>query len=176
MISRCITENSGFGIVAKIKNEFATVGCFVRISDFITTKQKKDFDIVVHGLSRFKMHGWEMHPDGYFVAEVEDYIDLNNEPDYLLLENLKEKFETLIDKVNFKVEDAFWQKFEGSSKKSFKIAEKSGLTLIQQQELLSLRDENKRVAYLLEHFEKLNKQITENAAMRSIIVNDGYIN
>ena len=60
--------------------------------------------------------------------------------------------------------------------KSFKIAEKSGLSIIQQQELLTIPSENKRLSYLLEHFEKLEEKLEENKATREIILGDGYLN
>ena len=63
-----------------------------------------------------------------------------------------------------------------SSLKSFKIAEKSGLTLIQQQELLTIKEENKRLHYLIDHFDKLTEKLEKNMTVRQIILGNGYLN
>jgi len=65
---------------------------------------------------------------------------------------------------------------EKTNLKSFKIAEKSGLSILQQQELLNFRSENKRLSYLLDHFEKLEQKLELNKQTREIILGDGYLN
>jgi hypothetical protein len=78
--------------------------------------------------------------------------------------------------VNFNVNQGFWDNLEKAKFKSFKIAEKAGLSILQQQELLNFRSENKRLSYLLDHFEKLEAKLEENKMMREIILGDGYLN
>jgi len=78
--------------------------------------------------------------------------------------------------VNFNVNQGFWDNLEKTNLKSFKIAEKSGLSILQQQELLTIQSENKRLSYLLDHFEKLEAKLEENKMMREIILGDGYLN
>ncbi len=56
----------------------------------------------------------------------------------------------------------FGKHWKRLSLKSFKIAEKSGLSILQQQELLTIASENKRLSYLLEHFDKLEEKLEEN--------------
>ena len=96
--------------------------------------------------------------------------------DMILLEEMEIKFEKVINKINFKLEDSFWKNYNSSKLKSFKIAEKSGLSLEQQQTLLNLRNESERINFLIDHFEKLDSMLTENAALKQIIIGDGYIN
>jgi hypothetical protein len=78
--------------------------------------------------------------------------------------------------VNFNVGQGFWEALEKTRMKSFKIAEKSGLSIVQQQELLTIPSENKRLSYLLEHFEKLEEKLEKNKATREIILGDGFLN
>jgi hypothetical protein len=41
---------------------------------------------------------------------------------------------------------------------------------------LTIRDENNRIDFLLKHFKKLGKQLSENATLKALIMNDGYLN
>ena len=110
------------------------------------------------------------------MATIKDYKDSPGETDIILIEEMEIKFENLIDKINYKLEDKFWKNYKSSKLKSFKVAEKSGLTLEQQQVLLSLRHESARITFLIEHFEKLDAMLNENSALKQIIIGDGYIN
>ena len=177
MIRRCLSNGEGFGIVAQIGKTFSKVGSFVRIADVLTEYENGESDIIVQALNRFVLLEYHIHPDGYYEALIDNFPDLG---DVIVsqnsLEGLKEKFEIIIDKVNFKLEDSFWRNYSNSRNKSYKIAEKSGLTLEQQQSLLSIRDENKRISFLANHLDNLEKQIEKGIALKDIILGDGYIN
>jgi len=80
-----------------------------------------------------------------------------------------------MDKVNFKLDNSFWDNYLHFPSKSFKIAEKSGLSLVQQQRLLSLQDENERIGFLLVHLNSIEKKIEQSATVKEIILGDGYI-
>ena len=173
MIRRCLSNGEGFGIVAQIGKTFSKVGSFVRIVDVLTEYENGESDIIVQAINRFVLLEFHIHPDGYYEALIDNFTDLG---DVIVnqnsLEGLKEKFEIIIDKVNFKLEDSFWRNYSNSRNKSYKIAEKSGLTLEQQQSILSIRDENKRISFLTDHLEK---QIEKGMALKDIIIGDGYI-
>lgn len=177
MIHRCRENNVGFGIVAQIGTEISKIGTHVKISETLKEYNNGESDIVVHGIRRIIILEYHEHPDGYFEARVEGYNDLNevfvNE---YAVEELKNKFKEIIEKVNFKIEDSFWINYIKNPIKTFKIAEKSGLTLTQQQTLLTIQDENKRIEYLWNHFNNLEKQIEKSVTLKGIILGDGYIN
>ncbi len=176
MINRCLNEKTGFGIVTKIDNELAKIGSYVEIEDILQKFDNGEMDISVVGKGRFFIDSVHSHADKYLVAEVSEYEDFTSEVSSSLLEQLQESFERIIERTNFQLEEAFWRNYEETGLKSFKLAEKSGLSLQQQQSLLTLRDENERVSYLIEHYENLEKQISESSTIRSIIMSDGYIN
>ncbi len=177
MINRCIAGNEGFGIVAQIGTELSKIGSYVKVISILKKYANGESDIVVQGLYRFVIQEYHTHPDGYFEALVDNYNDIS---DVIikesLLEDLRKKFQEIINKVNFVLEDSYWKNYSRSLKKSFKIAEKSGLSLEQQQTLLSLRDENKRIHFLIDHLKNLEKQIEKGIALREVIFGDGYIN
>jgi hypothetical protein len=77
--------------------------------------------------------------------------------------------------ANYRLEDKFWTRLSESQTKSFNIAEKSGLSFEQQQELLILRNENERINYLINYFEAIKLKLTNAEALKKIIMNDGYL-
>jgi hypothetical protein len=133
-------------------------------------------DIIVEAQSRFFINKIITHPDGFLVADVEDYHDIQPEASPSLLDEMEEMFERILEKYDFELEENFWISYHDAETKSFKIAEKSGLSLTQQQTLLTLQDEDRRINFLIQHFEKLDEEISKNAGLRNIILGDGYIN
>lgn len=172
----CQDGNKGFGIVAKVGREISSVGCYVNIFSILKKYDNGEYDIIVEGLQRFSVNKIDIHERGYYTADVYDYPDDDKNVDQNLILEIKNKFEGVLKKINLELEDAFWNNFINSETKSFKIAEKSGLTINEQQELLMLQDENKRLEYLRDHFKKLDEQLSVNLSKKVIIMNDGFVN
>ena len=177
LINKCLSNNSGFGIVSKIGDTISEVGVYVEVADVTKIYESGELDIVVSGKWRFKRTDLEMHSDGYYLSEVNKVTDQDKEDvNYNLFFALKQRVQEMLKLVNFNVNKGFWEALEKTNLKSFKIAEKSGLSILQQQELLTIPSENKRLSYLLEHFGKLEEKLEENKAMREIILGDGFLN
>lgn len=176
MIKRCIAGQTGFGIVPEIRNEMSKLGSYVIVSSITKKYDHGEMDIVVQGVSRFKITEMEMHPDGYYLAHVEEYNDNYYETDSNLVNELQDLFEKILNKIEFTPDDDFWRNFEATGYKSYKLAEKSGLNLEQQLALLSLKNENKRLLYLIEHLDRLEKEIESRTVLDDLIRNDGYLN
>ena len=152
LLQKCLKENSGFGIVASIDKRISDVGVYVKVTEILKTYLNGELDIVVQGLERFLINSTSLHTDGYYVAEVEKYTDENVIIDPKLNDELQNEFEEIVELANYKLEDVFWNNLKSAQLKSYKIAEKSGLTYEQQQELLILKNENDRVSYLINYF------------------------
>jgi len=176
MIGKCLKEKTVFGIISLIKKKLSEIGCYVDITNVLNKYENGEMDIVVKGNGRFKLIETKQHPDGYLIGEVEEYSDISREFDRNLLEELRNNFVSILKKINFKLEDAFWENYKNIELKSYKIAEKSGLTLEHQQKFLSMRKENERIGFLIKHLAKLEKKLTENIATGAIVMGDGYIN
>lgn len=176
MVHRCLVNVERFGITAQIGNSLSAVGSYVRIVKVLKEYDNGESDIVVQGLSRFILVKYQPHPDGYYEAEINGYDDISNTlVDDDSLNDLKEKLKKIMDKVNFKLNISFWENYLQFPSKSFKIAEKSGLSLVQQQKLLSLQDENERIGFLLEHLDSIEKKIDRGKTVKEITLGDGYI-
>ena len=178
LINKCLGNSTGFGIVSKIGDTISEVGVYVEIAEVIKIYESGELDIVVAGKWRFKRMNIEMHPDGYYLSDVSRIKDNDSEGDlnFNLFFTLKQRVQEMLKLVNFNVNQGFWDTLEKTNLKSFKLAEKAGLSILQQQELLTIQSENKRLSYLLDHFEKLEAKLEENKMMREIILGDGYLN
>ena len=89
---------------------------------------------------------------------------------------MQNEFDEIVELANYKLEDVFWNNLKSAQLKSYKIAEKSGLTYEQQQELLILKNENDRVSYLINYFVSIKDKVDRADAVKKIIMNDGYLN
>ena len=176
LLQKCLTDNSGFGIVASIDKRISDVGVYVKVTQILKTYLNGELDIVVQGVERFLINSTSLHPDGYYVADVEKYDDENIMIDPRLNDELKSEFEEIVELANFKLEDAFWNNLNSAKLKSYKIAEKSGLTYEQQQELLVLKNENERLSYLINYFVLIKDKVDRADTIKKIIMNDGYLN
>jgi Lon protease-like protein len=176
MITYCIDNNTGFGIVASFDKRISDVGVYVLITDVLKKYDNGEFDILVKGISRFLINETKLHPDGYFISTVEEYNDRKVSIDNSLLQELKDEFEKILELANYKLEDKFWKQYSQSEFKSFKIAEKSGLDYAQQQELLILRNENARLNYLIKYFSLLKNKMSNSETLNKIVMGDGFIN
>ncbi|GJQ62757.1 MAG: ATP-dependent protease [Melioribacteraceae bacterium] len=177
MIQRCQLNDEGFGIVSKIDEEIAPVGCYVKLVEIINIYDNGSMDIIVKGIKRFRKKNHGMHPDGYLQSEVEDYIDQDSSiSDLKTQETVLSKFQNILKKTKIELSQNFWNTLDNSNKKSFKIAEKSGLNIKQQQNLLNLQSEKKRIDFLLKHFTYLESYLDNNDVVKDIVMRDGYLN
>ena len=176
LIQKCLQENSGFGIVASIDKKISDVGVYVKVTEILKTYINGELDIVVTGIERFLINSTSLHQDGYYLADVEKYNDDHSTVDPKLNDTLQNEFEEIVELANYKLEEAFWNNLNSAQLKSFKIAEKSGLSYEQQQELLILKNENERLLYLINYFLKIKDKVSSAESVKRIIMNDGYLN
>jgi ATP-dependent Lon protease len=176
LINKCIADKTGFGIVSTAGKTIADVGVYVTIENVLTTYESGELDIIVKGIWRFKRIDFRLHPDGYNLSEVEKLEDTDSGFDPVLFTELKDRVKEMLKLANYDLNTSFWVILEKTKTKSFKIAEKSGLSITQQQELLTMQSENNRLNYLLDHFNKLEERLESNRMMREIILGDGFIN
>jgi len=176
MITRCIQTGEYFGIVSKIDFELSNIGCLVYVSKVLKEFETGHKDILVQGVSRFKINKTSMHKDGYLEADIELFKDIGEYPvDSGELDSALNKFKSIIERTSIQINERFWKNLKELKSKSFKLAEKSGLTLKQQQHLLSLQNENERLKYLNNHFDILEHSFDKAEALRHIISGDGFL-
>lgn len=177
MVNTCVDKNANFGIVAEIDSEINTIGCLVGIKEVNSEYKDGSIDIVVVGKDRFCTVTTKKHTDGYIEAEIEYYKDhpSNNEATSLFTDAL-DTLKNILEKTNLKLDENYWKNLTTAPIKSFKLAEKSGLSLQQRQELLILKEEPKRLQYIYDHLQKVNSFIDQDKIVKKLIASDGYLN
>lgn len=176
LIRRCIDRNEPFGIITKEQTNAPLFGSLVKVVELSREFPSGEFDIVVKGVSRFKLiYTWK-HNDGYLMGNIEEFFDDKNNVNYLLVEELINKFQEMLRKIDVSLEENFWLNLNRSENKSFKLAEKAGLSLEQQQKFLQLRSENERLSFLINQFEKIQTYLEDQIIITKLIMNDGYLN
>jgi len=176
LINRILDEKVGFGIVPYIHDKVGEIGVYVEVADITKRYDSGELDIIVLGTERFFRKSLNIHEDGYYISHVEKYKDVSSDVNETLIDKLKLRFTNLLQKANYDLDESFWKKLETVQIKSFKIAEKSGLTINQQQDLLLLQDENKRLNYLIKHFDDLENRLEGELSQQEIILGNGYLN
>lgn len=176
LLKNCLDTKTGFGIVSLIDKKISDVGVYVTIPEVIKTYDNGESDIVVEGVERFLINSTYKHSDGYYIADVNKYFDENTFVDENLIDELQTDFEEIVELANYKLEEAFWVNLKSAKLKSFKIAEKSGMSYEQQQEFLILKSENERLYFLINYFNWIKEKVNNAELIKKIIVNDGYLN
>ena len=177
LINRCLRDDDGFGIAAKTDDDISSVGCYVRVTKILKKYDNGNLDIIVMGLYRFKLLTAEENSDGYLIAEIEEFSDTGTG---VTAEDLSQEaisqFQELISKTDLTLSESFWKNLVTTKRKSFKLAEKSGLDIKQQQKMLGMQNENERLEFLLEHFLNISKYLDRSETLKDIIAGDGYLN
>lgn len=176
LINKCLAENSGFGIVAAFDKKIYDVGVYVLVNSVIKQYDNGEYDIVITGIERFLINNTYLHPDGYYTAEVESYDDNKQDVDDSLISELQTEFEEIVELANYKLENAFWNNLKSAKLKSYKIAEKSGMSYEQQQDFLILKSENERLYFLINYFNLIKEKVNNADLIKKIIMNDGFVN
>lgn len=176
LINSSLATGKGFGIVPIFKNEIADIGCYVNVTSVLKKYSTGEIDIIVTGRYKFNIYDISLHNNGYHIGDIQKLRDLDNQIDLGLVDKLKYNFEKILEKTDIELDTLFWEKFEQANLKSYKLAEKAGLDLEQQKELLSITSENERLKFLIDHIESLEKRLTKNAVIKDLISHDGYLN
>ena len=176
MVENCQKNNISFVVVPVLSGTPASIGTTVSITQVTTRHQDGSFDIIVKGEERVRIFREWKNSTGYDEGLIESFPDQSDYAYSTILTELEWRFKDMLKKVRVNLEDNYWSNLSRAKDKTFKIAEKSGLSIDQQVELLALQNEEDRVRYLLAHFTKMGKYLNEREVLNSLILNDGYLN
>lgn len=177
LINYCLKNKTGFGIVTTVDKELHEIGCYVEVDEVLAVSETGEMDIIIKGIEKFRMNeNWINTETGYLVAEIEDYEDVDFSHDEVLFLEAKSIFKQLIHRINYELDESFWNNLFTSHLKSYKLAEKSGFSLAQQLTLLRFRDESERLNFIIAHLHKLEKYLDDKDSIADLTINDGYLN
>ncbi len=176
MINRCFAEDKPLGIVPEISGRITDYGSLVSIDQIIKKFPDGKMDIIVKGIDRIQILDIAVHDDGYYIGKVKIISDVDdNFPILNEYEMVIQKFREVLNKAEIIFDDSYWDKLTEIPVKSFKIAEKAGLQLEQQLELLKMRKERERIQFLSQHFDFIGEVLDKNDTMNKIIMSDGFL-
>jgi len=176
MVKYAIKLGEPFGIIVYENKTLGRIGTKVKVESITKNYPDGSFDIVIRGEERFILKTMRENIIGYFEAEVDKYEDMITGTYSELEEEMIAAFNIVLEKAKYDPGDNFFLNLNECKFKSFKIAEKAGLTLEQQQSLITLQNEGERIYFLIEHLKKLAIEMDEKESMRQIMQNDGYLN
>lgn len=159
MVSRCMREGHGFGVVLIEKGsevgsaEFVTMGTIAEIVDW---HQGSDglLGLTAEGRERFRVTSYEQQADGLYLGTIEMLV---NEP----REVLTEHFSGLTDLLKGLLEEAgapydtLPTDFDDASWVGYRLAELLPLPVSLKQSLLELEDARRRLERLEPHIAEL---------------------
>ena len=164
-----------FGINLDASVKVFETGCIAEIVDIVKEYPDGRKDILIKGGRRYKMKSYGKADKLWNTAEIEYVSDREEESDIALAEQCILKYNEIAEKVK---KQFYIKKLKTSSindlRLSFLIAQKSGMSLVERQNLLGMTSENERLKILLSHFNKMIPMIKEAGFISELVRNDGY--
>lgn len=159
MVSRCMREGHGFGVVLIDSGSEVGAARFVStgtIAEIVDWHRQRDglLLIVAEGRDRFSVASWRQQPDGLYVGELEllasePALALPDEFAYLreLLEVRLENLGAQFGRAARSYDDATWL--------GYRLSEVLPLSAVKKQALLELDDPRQRLELLQPHVEQI---------------------
>jgi hypothetical protein len=171
LIGECLTNKTTFGIPTFLNEYISLYGTEVNIIDLVKKYKNGEMDITVKGYKIFKTVNFHKKITGkhYSGADVEILADKE-----ITKQELKKE-------VLEKMEELF--RFAGIEKKikinpeqylSYLIAHTLGLTLEQEYELLTIKNEEKRLKFIMDHLSKILPIVSEFEKLKEKIKMNGH--
>ncbi len=177
LISYCKSQSTAFGIVAIIENKISEIGCMVEISEIRDEYRDGSLDIIVKGKNRFRIIDTHLSESGYLEARTECFDDLDeNSPALPFAEKTISLLKSILKKTGLTLDEGYWNNLSKSKFKSFKLAEKSGLSIEQRQKILEMETEIERIEYIYKHLTSVENLIKKDKLIKQLIAGDGYLN
>lgn len=175
LINECFDNGMEFGINYISSLGISHIGCSAVVTDILKKYSDGKLDIIVQGVSRYRISRFIEGEKSYFTAEVEPFSDDDYGIDRKLLDETARLFNKIAEGItSIKIDkidpDNISVKFP-----SFLIAQKAGLTPEQKQALIEIRSENLRLKTLAGHLRKVQPLIKRAEVISNIVKNDGYL-
>lgn len=174
LINECIDGNKEFGTNLIYENKIRSIGCIAIVRDVLQRHADGTMEIIVEGRRRYTLHSVSDSQHPYQVGTISYYDDLDEPTDRGLQGKAASLYNQFVNAA-FRGTVQTIESFDTDAQLSFIMVQKSGLELIQRQLFLTFQSENKRLEYLIAHFESLLPMVMTNNQVEAIIINDGYI-
>jgi uncharacterized protein len=176
LVKECYGTGHEFGINYFSNTGISQTGCSVLVNEISKTYSDGKMDVIVQGISRYRIIKIIDGEKPYFTAEVEPFADDDFDIDANLLEEATRLFNKVIEGItSIKIDPIYPDKITVKYP-SFLIAQKAGFSPQQKQSLIEIRSENLRLKALSAHLRKVQPLIKKAEVISNIVKNDGYLN
>jgi Lon protease-like protein len=171
MIARCINEKIEFGVILVTGTEVAKVGCTAEVVEKLKEYPDGRVDILCEGRALFRLV--EILSEREYQEAIAEYL-----PEDILPQD-SEKEAQLIERFQVCHALVFGQPWVVSSRDdeqslAFQMAARLPLELEAKQNLLEIREENARRAFLLLRINELLPQLAQRQRLRKIAGGNGH--
>ncbi|MBI5325658.1 MAG: LON peptidase substrate-binding domain-containing protein [Ignavibacteriae bacterium] len=175
MVNNFVENQLTFGINLSMTGKNFDVGCEAGRIEIIKRYDDDRLDILVYGGRRYLIHNLIESEYGYFTGTPDFFEDDSNLYDGIILMKCLKTYNDIVHLLNNEtIKEINLTDFK-TSKPSFYLAQKTGLTAIQKQHILELKSENDRLNNILNHLQNVLPAIRESELVSRIIKNDGYM-
>ncbi len=163
--------SSLFGVSLAYNNKLYSIGCAVKIENIVKEYADGRLDVINTGVKRYKMN--EIYKDKAYVRASIDYFD--DEDTVQADKKLVKKALKLHKKLNELIKgETIDQDIPEDKQVSFVLAHSAGFDVLQKQRLIEMLGENKRLEFLVEHFEKVLPEIERTEEIKRRVLSNGH--
>lgn len=171
MLARCINEKIEFGVILATGTELAKIGCTAEIVEKLKEYPDGRVDILCEGRALFRLI--EALAEREYQEAIADYL-----PEDILAQDSEQEVR-LIERFQVCHALVFGQPWVVSSRDTelslaFQMAARLPLELEVKQNLLEIREENARQAFLLLRINDLLPQLAQRQRLRNIASGNGH--
>lgn len=174
LINECVERGSEFGINLIDNGQLHSIGCSALVVDITEKYPDGRMDIIIEGVARYKVLDLVPTDAPYTMANVEEYLDTTEEYDGTLCDVVLESYNRIVAMV-YGLAAPTLRADELSAAPSYDMAPKSGLSKLQRQMLLELRDETTRLKLLKTHYDDITPSVNKADLIQRVVKNDGYV-
>lgn len=176
LVADSLRRSAPFGINFVNGGSFSPVGCCVMVKKVVNTYEDGSMDILVEGVSRYRVERLLNQAVPYLQAEVVEFDDDPAEiPDTILLDECILLFEEILRAAYDASSKDMGLDASFVGKMSYAIAQKAGISLLQKQEMLELTSENDRLRSLRDFMIQVIPELRSKKSIENIRNNDGFI-
>jgi ATP-dependent Lon protease len=170
LVNYCLESKEPFGVVLAEDDKMADVGCLARVDRVLRRYDDGRLDIIAQGESRFRIKEVRQ-VKAYLTASVHSYETLDNFPEPDDRERVITLHMKLLELTGETLRPSI---YEGARLVSYVVAQNAGLDLARKQEVLELRFEQARLAYLANHLEQMIPEVERARERLRVIRSNGH--
>lgn len=169
LINDCESQGIHFGIPIFLENKIR-YGTLVRLVEIVKQYPDKSLDIICEGLKVFEVHDFDpVMPGKLYAGGHVTFKETDFDSDAALRQSAWNHLELFYNKLA-----VAFPEVDKAAFNSFTLAHKIGLTLEQEEEFLLIREENKRLDYIINHIKVMLTTITAVSKAKELIRLNGH--